>query len=84
MPKAQVQTSEQRKLTDGGVRTAGLHDAASGIALDGVEVLADAGEVLDGALGVLLDGVLKAGTGAGGDVLDGLGAGEGGEGNGDD
>lgn len=74
-----MQEGEGRKgHTQGNVGTAGIEDAAGGSTLDGVELGADAGVVVDGAVGLALDGVVKAGDGALGDVLEGLGAGQGG------
>jgi hypothetical protein len=71
-----------RGRTDGNGGAALLQDTGGGIALDGVEVLANTGEVGDLAVGVVTNGLVKARDGALGDVGEGLGLGNGGEGNG--
>jgi hypothetical protein len=61
---------EQR--TQGDLVAASLEDTASGIALDGIKVLADTGQIGKLALGVLLDGIVQARNGALGNVTEGL------------
>ena len=68
-----------RPQTQGNVPAALLKNAAGGIGLNGRNVLADASEVVGGALDVL-DGVVEAGQRALGNVATTLGADHGGEG----
>lgn len=68
------------QLTDGDVSTALGDDAAGGSGLDSSEVLADAGVVGGGALGVGLDGVVEAGQSARWDISAGLSLGQSGKG----
>jgi len=68
--------------TNGDVGAAGGEDAGGSAGGHGLDGLADAGQVSDGALGAAGDGIVDAGLGAGrdgGEVLSGDEADEGGE-----
>lgn len=70
--------------TQGSIGTALLEDTRSGVALERLEVLADAAIVVGGAAGLGLDNVVEAADGTLRDVGAALGADGGGEGNGDE
>lgn len=74
------------KLTQSGLGTASLEDTAGGSPLDGREggLVADAGEISGRAGALAGNGIVDAGKSALGDVREGLGTHNGGEGNGND
>jgi hypothetical protein len=74
--------SSGKDLVDGNVGTALLQDTSSGVTLNGIKVLADAGKVGGLAVGVVGDGLVKARKSTLGDIREGLGTRNGGEGNG--
>lgn len=75
---------QRRGPTDGNVGSAGIHDAAGGLALDGVKVLAHARVVGGAAARLLLDGIVEARQRARRDVASRLSARRGGEGEGEE
>jgi hypothetical protein len=74
--------SSGEDLVDGDVGTAVLQDLSGGLALDLVKVLANAGKIGGLAVGVVGDGLVKGRESALGDIREGLGLRNGGEGNG--
>lgn len=74
--------SSGEDIVNGNLGGALVDDAFGGITLNLVEALADAGKIGDLAIGVCLDGLVKARNSALGDVGEGLGLRKGGDGDG--
>ena len=69
-----------QRLTQGNILTTGSENTASSGTVDGIEVLADAVDIGDLAVGGLADGIVQARQSAGGNISESLAEGEGGHG----
>jgi hypothetical protein len=76
--------SERGERTEGSFGTTLLDDTRGGVALERLDVLADAGKVVGGAAGLGLDNIVETAEGTLRDVGAALGAHDGSEGNSDE